>query len=96
MLNEFMSLEVLATFSGLVVAVGLVVQFSKSLVKKSFGDSVVRLYAFIVALVLSFIFTKNCYDAQGIVQTIINAVIVTVSAMGGYEIIADPLAKKSK
>ena len=33
MMNDFMSLELLATFAGLVAAVSLIVQFTKSIIK---------------------------------------------------------------
>ena len=55
-MNEFMTAETLATFAGLTVAVGLIVQFTKSVVKKQFGDASVRLYTFGVSLILTFVF----------------------------------------
>lgn len=95
-MNEFMSLELLATFAGLVAAVSIIVQFTKSIIKSKFGDGVVRLYAFIIALVLTFIFAKSGTGAEGILLTIINSIIVSIASMGGYEILADPKAEKSK
>ena len=53
-----MEADALATFVGLTTAVTVIVQFTKSIVKKRFGDSVVRLYAFIIALVLTFVFAE--------------------------------------
>jgi uncharacterized protein with PQ loop repeat len=96
MLNEFITLEILATFAGLVMAVSVIVQFTKSIVKKKFGDSAVRLYAFIISLILTFIFARSGQGLQGIVLTIINAALITIASMGGYEIIADPRAEKRK
>lgn len=95
-MNEFMTAETLATFAGLVAAVGLIVQFTKSIVKKQFGDASVRLYAFIVALALTFIFAPAGTGIQGIILTVINAILVTMASMGGYEMIADPMAEKRK
>lgn len=46
MFNDFMTLDVLTTFAGLTATTMLIVQFTKSLVKKKFGDSYVRLYTF--------------------------------------------------
>jgi len=91
-----MTLEILATFAGLVTAVALIVQFTKSLVKKKFNDVYVRVYALIISLILTFIFAGEGYSIDGIVLTVINAVIVTITAMGGYEVISDPKAQKSK
>ncbi len=89
-----MTPEVLTTFVGLVLATNLIVQFTKSIVKKQFGESFVRLYAFIIALILTFFFSKIGEGFQGIIITIINAILVTMAALGGYEIVSDPKAQK--
>lgn len=89
-----MTSEVLTTFVGLVLATNLIVQFTKSIVKKQFGESFVRLYAFIIALILTFFFSKIGEGFQGIIITIINAILVTMAALGGYEIVSDPKAQK--
>ncbi|MBU5436396.1 hypothetical protein KQI42_00135 [Tissierella sp. MSJ-40] len=94
MFNDFMTAETLTTFAGLVAVVGVIVQFSKSIVKKKFGDSIVRLYAFIISLIVTFIFARTGEGLQGIVLTIINAILVTIASMGAYETIADPKATK--
>lgn len=94
MFNDFMTLDILTTFAGLTATTMLIVQFTKFLVKRRFGDSYVRIYTFIIALILAFLFAHQGGNAQGIVMTIINAIIITVAAAGGYEIITDPLAKK--
>ncbi|WP_353096266.1 hypothetical protein [Tissierella praeacuta] len=96
MYNDFMTIEVLATFAGLVAAVSIITQFTKSIVKKSFGDGAVRLYAFIISLILTFVFAKTGQGVEGIVLTVINAIIVTVASSGAYEIVVDPKAEKSK
>ena len=89
-------MDILTTFAGLTGAVMLIVQFTKSIVKNKFGDSFVRLYSFIIALILTFIFARQGNQAQDIILTIINAILITISSMGGYEMITDPKAKKSK
>lgn len=96
MFNDFMTMDILTTFAGLAGAVMLIVQFTKSIVKNKFGDSFVRLYSFIIALILTFIFARQGNQAQDIILTIINAILITIASMGGYEIITDPKAKKSK
>lgn len=94
MLDDFMSADILKTFVGLTTAVTVIVQFTKSLVKKRFGDTMVRLYAFIVALILTFIFARESFGIQDIILTIINALMITVASMGSYELISDPMAQK--
>lgn len=96
MYNDFITMETLATFAGLVAAVSIVVQFSKSIVKKRFGDAAVRVYTFIISLILTFIFARSGQGIEGIVLTVINSIIVAIAAMGGYEVIADPKAEKRK
>lgn len=93
MFDDFMNAEMLTTFAGLAGAVIVIVQFTKSIVKRRFGDSIIRLYAFIISLILTFIFGRNNLSAQGIVLTIINAMLITITSFGGYEMMADPMAQ---
>ncbi|NLI74748.1 MAG: hypothetical protein GX369_08300, partial [Euryarchaeota archaeon] len=96
MLNDFVTLEFLGTFAGMVVALGLIVQFTKGVVKANFTDQAVRLYAFVWALVLvSLLYVQQGqFDTTGqsiwvvLVLVVINAIVVTLAAMGGYELIA--------
>lgn len=94
--NDFITADYLATFAGMVLAVALIVQFSKGLVKRSFADEVVRLYAFVWALVL----VATVYWYQGlfaaaaaaeiaiiVLLMLINAIVVTLAAIGGYEVL---------
>lgn len=94
MFDDFMTVDVMSTFVGLSMAVLLIVQFTKSIVKRRFGDVFVRLYAFIISLILTFIFAKQGVGLQGIVLTIINAMVITVTSFGGYEVISNPGASK--
>lgn len=96
MFNDFMTMDILTTFAGLTGAVMLIVQFTKSIVKNKLGDSFVRLYSFIIALILTFVFARQGNQVQDIILTIINAIMITMASAGGYEMIADPLAKKTK
>jgi len=93
-MDNFMTLEMLSTFAGLVIATGLIVQFTKDIVKSKFSDIYVRLYTFIISLILTFVFACTGYDIDNIILTIINSIIVSITAMGGYELISDPKAKK--
>ena len=43
MYNDLMSVETLTTFIGLVASTSLIVQFTKSIIKKQLGDSYIRL-----------------------------------------------------
>lgn len=94
MFEDFMTADMLTTFAGLTTAVIVIVQFTKSIVKKKFGDVFVRIYTFFIALLLTFIFARKGLKLDGIVITVINAIIITIASMGGYEILADPMAQK--
>jgi len=94
MFNNFMSMETLTTFAGLTGAVMLIVQFTKSIVKNKLGDSFVRLYSFLIALILTFVFARQGNQVQDIILAIINSIIITMTSMGGYEMLTDPMAKK--
>lgn len=104
MLNDFVTLEFLGTFAGMVVVLGLIVQFTKGVVKANFADQAVRLYAFVWALVLVALLyvQQGQFDTAGrniwvvLVLVIVNAVVVTLAAMGGYELIANPKAEKKE
>lgn len=93
-MNDFITIDMLATFSGLVLATGIITQFTKSIIKRKFEDYIVRLYVFIIAAILTFVFASNGYDMQGIILTIINSIIIAMASIGGYEILADPKARK--
>ncbi len=96
MFNDFMTMDILTTFAGLTGAVMLIVQFTKSVVKNKLGDSFVRLYSFLIALILTFVFARQGNQVSDIILTIINAIMITMASTGGYEMISDPLAKKAK
>ena len=94
MFNDFMDANILTTFVGLVTAVTVIVQFTKSIVKKKFGSPIVRIYAFIISLILTLIFSRQGWGMQAIMMSIINALMITIASMGGYEVLSDPFAEK--
>ncbi|KNF09479.1 hypothetical protein CLPU_3c02590 [Gottschalkia purinilytica] len=96
MYSDFITIDFLATFSGLVMAVGIIVQFTKSIIKNRFNDAAVRVYTFIIALILTFIFVKPGKGLEGIMLTILNSILITITSMGAYEALSDPKAKKNK
>lgn len=96
MFEDFMNADMLTTFGGLVTAVIIIVQFTKPFIKKKFKDSAIRIYTFAIALILTLIFHKNGFSPSGIVLAIINAIMITVASMGGYEVLSDPMARAIK
>ena len=104
MLNDFINLDFLYTFGGLVVVLGLIVQFTKGLIKRSFDDQAVRIYTFCWALVLVALtyWFQGFFDVAGrdiaaaILLVLLNSILITIAAMGGYEAITDFKAEKTK
>lgn len=94
MFQEFMTADGLTTFAGLTTAVIVIVQFTKPLVKRKFKDHFVRAYSFVIALILTSIFSTHDFNLQGLILTVINSMMITMASMGGYEAIADPMAQK--
>lgn len=93
MFDDFMTPETLTTFIGLVAATSLIVQFTKPLIKKWLPDVFVRIYVFVIALLLTFIFDNGDFTIQSIVLKVVNAMLITTSAMGGYEALSNPLSQ---
>lgn len=96
LINDFLTSDLLKTFWGLVAGTVLIVQFTKPLVKEKFTDVAVRIYTFAIALILTFTFAKQGTGIEGVVLTVINAITVSIGAMGSYEVVVDPLAEKEK
>ena len=66
----------LTTFAGLTIAVGIIVQFTKPIIKRRFSDLGVRIYVFIISFILTMLFANSGFTAQGIVLTLINSILV--------------------
>lgn len=94
--TDFITAEMLATFAGLVIGLNIIVQFTKKPIKNKWGDGAVRIYSFIVAFILTSIFTDMGNGPQGIALTIVNAILIATASTGSYETIADPKAEKKK
>ena len=103
--SDYIDVQYLSTFAGMVVVLMLIVQFTKSLIKKNFADVIVRWYCFIWAIILLVIlglFQGTFYVARWeellvlIFIMLVNAILLTWTAMGGYESFADPGAEKTK
>lgn len=95
--NDFVTIDYLATFAGMVLVLGLIVQFTKGLVKRRYPDEAVRAYTFGWALMLVaavywyqglFAVAVPAEIAMVVLLALINAIVVTLAAMGGYEVLA--------
>lgn len=93
--SEFFTVDVLSTFAGLVVVLALVVQFTKGIVKNRFGDEAVQGYAFLWALATLVVLYWHQGMWQGaldevainVLLVLVNAMLVTMAAVGGYDML---------
>src|SRR5699024_5413983 len=96
MFEDFMTIDMLTTFAGITTAVIVIVQVSILLVKKRFGYHFVRLYSFLISLILIGVFTNDNFNIQEIIHMIINSTMVTIASIGGYEMLVDPMPQKTR
>lgn len=86
--TSFITWEFLGTMSGATTAVVLIVQFVKAPLDKIWKIPT-RLVAYIFALIILIcveIFTKGNLPVDRIILILLNAIIVTMAAMGAYEV----------
>lgn len=93
-MDNFLTSELLGTYMGLSVATSLIVQFTKSFFKKRYEDYVVRIYTFIISVILSIIFIPHKNTTKEFALLVLNSIIITMMSIGGYEVIKDPKAQK--
>ena len=100
-MNEYFCIETVKTFSGMVSAVMLIVQLTKSIIVNSskIPDGYVRLYTLFWALLLqgTVIYIKlGHFTIETSFLGFLNALVVTASATGIYEVATDIKAEKVK
>lgn len=92
MQGEFITIDYLSTFAGLVVVVALVVQFTKPIMKwifkrqDEFFDEIIRIYVWFVAFVLQafVIYVAGGFTAENVGLAAINSVPIAILAVGTY------------
>lgn len=94
--QDFITIDYLTTFAGMVAVVALIVQFTKGIVKARFEDWAVRLYTLGWAWALQgFVcFVQGRLTTEHIGLAVLNGILVALAAIGAYEAIADPKAEK--
>lgn len=86
-LTQFISWEVLGTYGGALIMVGLLTQLIKGhgFVKK-IPTQLLTYILSVIVLVLAEVFT-GAIEIGAIVQTLFNAVIISIASNGGYNLI---------
>jgi len=85
-MNEYLSLESIGTFAGMVVAINLIVQFLKPLLDKV-KKIPTRYLVWIIAIIVSTAYQAICgtFTASVIYLLLLNSILLTLTAMGSYE-----------
>ena len=92
MVEQFLTWGDLATYGGAVMAVLIITEFTKDL--PGIRRIPTRLWAYMIALVLlvtATVFTGDRVRAEDILLSIINAVLVTMAAVGSFHAVQEPV-----
>jgi len=85
-MNEYLSLESIGTFAGMVVAINLIVQFLKPLLDKV-KKIPTRYLVWAIAVIVSTAYQAitGTFTAAVIYLLLLNSILLTLTAMGSYE-----------
>jgi hypothetical protein len=87
-MNEYFTWELLASYTGAILAVALITQFIKNLgFIKKIPTRVTSYVVALIIMILALIFTGN-FTWGGAVLTIINAVVVSLASNGTRDALA--------
>jgi len=98
MMDNFITVDYLSTFGGMVTIVILITQFTKELVDIIAKGLPTKYVVFVYSLltIIGYQFMSNTFNMSKIFITIVNAMILTMTAMGGYECALKPIEKKQQ
>ena len=93
-MNEYLSLESIGTFAGMVVAINLIVQFLKPLLDKV-KKIPTRYLVWAIAVIVSTAYQAitGTFTAAVIYLLLLNSILLTLTAMGSYEATIKKLVK---
>ena len=94
---DYFTIEYLSTMGGMVLAVGLIVEYTKGFIKNSkYSDGFVRLYALVWAITLqgALLYINYNITAESALLAFLNAMLVTAAVTGAYEVVTDIRAEK--
>jgi hypothetical protein len=95
-LDNFVTLDYLGTFAGMVAVIVLITQFTKELVDKISGNLSTKYLVFIYSMIVltGYQVMTGTFELSKVLLTIINAMLLTMTAQGGYEWIFKPIEQK--
>ena len=90
-MNEFITMNYLATYAGTVFTVNLMVQFTKELIDKYIAKIHTRWVVFLYAEIVMFgvAYFQKALDAENVFLLVLNGVLVAMTAMGSYALTAE-------
>lgn len=97
-MDNFITLDYLSTFVGMVAVVVLITQFTKDLIDKVAKWLPTKYLVFIYSLIviIGYQLMSNTFDFSKLFLTILNAMLITMTAQGGYEWVFKPIENKSQ
>lgn len=93
-MNDFLTMDIFATFSGMIVFITILTQILKSFIPWSISPKIYSLGLSVVANLANFFLIQQVHNAQSILLLVFNIFIVAFSASGGYEFMVKPVQKK--
>lgn len=92
-MDNFFTWDYLLTFAGCVVATGLLTEFTKPIFKKVSTQLVSYVFALVIMTVAQ-LATKQLTSWDAVALNLVNAVVVALSANGGYDALNKIFGKK--
>ena len=94
-MNEYVTYEFLGTFAGLLVVLNLIVQFLKLKIDKVWKIPT-RFIVWVIAILLLTLVqaVTSPFTLESVGLILLNAVPLTLAAMGSYSLIIEKLEKK--
>ena len=95
-MDNFITLDYLSTFVGMVTVVVLITEFTKELIDKFAKGLPTKYVVFLYSLltIIGYQVMSDTFEPSKLLLTIINAIVLTMTAQGGYEWTFKPLEKK--
>lgn len=95
-MDKFISIDYLSTFVGMVAVVVLITQFTKELIDKvvKWVPTKYVVFAYSLIVYVGYQLMTSNFKVSEILLTVINAMLLTMTAQGGYEWVVKPLEKK--
>jgi len=97
-MDSFITLDYLSTFGGMVTIIMLITEFTKELIDRITKGLPTKYVVFLYSIltIIGYQLMSNTFDISKIFITIVNAMILTMTAMGGYECTFKPIEKKTQ